>query len=67
MRFTAKKIKVTHNPYAIYREKKLRSRIMRMRFTAKKKLKVTHNPYAIYREKKLKVTHNPYAIYREKN
>ena len=35
MRFTAKKIKVTHNPYAIYREK----------------MKVTHNPYAIYREK----------------
>ena len=35
MRFTAKKIKVTHNPYAIYREK----------------IKVTHNPYAIYREK----------------
>ena len=50
MRFTAKKIKVTHNPYAIYREKNLRSRIIRMRFTAKK-LKVTHNPYAIYREK----------------
>ena len=32
MRFTAKKIKVTHNPYAIYREK----------------IKVTHNPYAIW-------------------
>ena len=28
-------MKVTHNPYAIYREK----------------MKVTHNPYAIYREK----------------
>ena len=38
MRFTAKKIKVTHNPYAIYREK----------------MKVTHNPYAIYREKNLR-------------
>ena len=35
MRFTAKKIKITHNPYAIFREK----------------IKVTHNPYAIFREK----------------
>ena len=50
MRFTEKKSKVTHNPYAIYREKNLRSRIIRMRFTAKK-IKITHNPYAIYREK----------------